>query len=639
MKSLTAVASAAVGGLMLVWSAPAVRAQGAAALPEQVGRVASIASGSIAGVVQDESGAPVSGAMVSALGATTAFAVTDRSGRFILHTLSPGPYLVRAHSSGFIASRGQIIEVRPSNRTSSAIALRHAGPAAAPKVLTAGVNAPVASPGPADGDPAAEPATSDANHGEVAWRLRHSRRSILKDATIPEEILADASPEPQGAFGTTGALERAVGTPARFASNLFGGTPFSGQFNLLTTGSFDTPQQLFTTDNLAGSIAYVSLGAPVGSQADWTMRGAVSQGAIASWIVSGAYTTRAPARHRYELGLSYAAQRYEGANPAVLVGVAEAGREVGTIYGFDTFAVTDAVSLTYGARVARYTYVADRALVSPRVGVTIAPVGQRFRITALASQRELAPGAEEFLPPSDSSIWLPPERTFSSLASSRPMQAERTDHIEGGIERDLAGSSTVSFRAFRQHVANQLVTMFGIDMPGHPARELAHYFVSNSGDVDATGWTAGFRTAVGGRVHGSIEYSLVQANWAPSGDLQYLVLFAPSAIRLESERIHDIATSLETDVPETSTRLVVLYRVSNAFAHRDPMGDHPMLDSRFDVQVHQSLPFMNFSSAQWEALLAVDNFFHETAADQSVYDELLVVRPPKRVIGGLTLRF
>ena len=48
---------------------------------------------------------------------------------------------------------------------------------------------------------------------------------------------------------------------------------------------------------------------------------------------------------------------------------------------------------------------------------------------------------------------------------------------------------------------------------------------------------------------------------------------------------------------------------------------------------------MDFSSAKWEMLVAVRNFFRETAADQSIYDELLVVRPPKRIVGGLTLKF
>jgi hypothetical protein len=35
----------------------------------------------------------------------------------------------------------------------------------------------------------------------------------------------------------------------------------------------------------------------------------------------------------------------------------------------------------------------------------------------------------------------------------------------------------------------------------------------------------------------------------------------------------------------------------------------------------------------------VRNFARDTAPEQSIYDELLVVHPPKRVIGGLTLKF
>ena len=48
---------------------------------------------------------------------------------------------------------------------------------------------------------------------------------------------------------------------------------------------------------------------------------------------------------------------------------------------------------------------------------------------------------------------------------------------------------------------------------------------------------------------------------------------------------------------------------------------------------------MDFSTAKWEMLLGVRNFFRETVAAQSVYDELLVVHPPKRIVGGLTMRF
>jgi hypothetical protein len=113
-------------------------------------------------------------------------------------------------------------------------------------------------------------------------------------------------------------------------------------------------------------------------------------------------------------------------------------------------------------------------------------------------------------------------------------------------------------------------------------------------------------------------------------------------VRATREAIHDLSTRIETNVPETSTRVLVLYRVSNAFARPvsdADSGSRAGLDSRFDVQVRQSLPFMNFSNARWEMLFAVRNFFRETSPDQSIYDELLVVRPPKRLVGGVTLHF
>ena len=107
-------------------------------------------------------------------------------------------------------------------------------------------------------------------------------------------------------------------------------------------------------------------------------------------------------------------------------------------------------------------------------------------------------------------------------------------------------------------------------------------------------------------------------------------------MRPRAERIHDVSTSIETECPKRRPACGP-YRVSNAFAHpaASTPSDRPAFDSRFDVQVRQSLPFMDFSTAKWEMLLAVRNFFRDAAPDQSIYDELLVVRPPKRIVGGL----
>ena len=254
-SSARMTASSALGGLVLLclpWNA---LAQGAPQI-HAVTHIASLAPGSIQGTVLDEKGAPVVGAMVSALGTQTSFAVSDRGGRFELRTLTPGAYLVRAHLSGFVASRGQLVDVRPSARTSSSIALRHASPVASTAsypVLAAGMGAPSteATPQPADAGGTTEATGTTDDHGEIAWRLRHARRGILRDATLPGELLAGDEP---GAINQPDFFDRSSGSPTRLAANFFAGTPFSGQVNLLTTGSFDSPQQLFKVDTPALSL-------------------------------------------------------------------------------------------------------------------------------------------------------------------------------------------------------------------------------------------------------------------------------------------------------------------------------------------------------------------------------------------------
>ena len=62
------------------------------------------------------------------------------------------------------------------------------------------------------------------------------------------------------------------------------------------------------------------------------------------------------------------------------------------------------------------------------------------------------------------------------------------------------------------------------------------------------------------------------------------------------------------------------------------------LDGRFDVPVNQALPF-GVGNTKWEVLLGIRNLFRDPNDPASMYDELLVVRPPKRVLGGFLVRF
>jgi hypothetical protein len=380
----------------------------------------------------------------------------------------------------------------------------------------------------------------------------------------------------------------------------------------------------------------------VGGNADWTVRGAFTEADVSSWIVAGDYRTRGPARHRYDVGLSYSTQRYGGGNPLALRQVTDGSRNAGTVYGFDTFTLTPAVAVTYGARYARYDYLDRRGLISPKAEILVRAT-KRTRLSLGASSRADAPGAEEFMPPSDEGVWLPPQRTFSSAPPGRPLTPQRTTQLEAELERDW-GVATIGVRAFRQRVDDQMVTVFGAEVPEYPGSKLGHYVVGNAGDMEATGTTVALHSPLGRRVHGSVAYSTALARMVSAPDASYFIVLSPSSIRRQAERLQDVSTSLEAEVQETATRVLVLYRIGNAYARPFGSGDavtdsQPRVDSRFDIQVRQSLPFLNFTSAKWEMLVAIRNFFREAEPDQSVYDELLTVRAPKRMVGGVTLHF
>ncbi|MBS1819546.1 MAG: TonB-dependent receptor [Acidobacteria bacterium] len=636
------LASAAVGTLLVAGTTTGAAAQTRPPVAPIVRPVASAAPGALSGVVRDERGQPVEHAVVSALGASTTVAVTDASGRFEFGALTPGPYLVRAHLAGYVAPRAQMVEVRSSARATSAIAVRREG--AAP-ILAAGFGVPsdlgsvpttsTAESTSASGQPpesaASNPPTDTENHTETAWRIRHGRRGILKDATLPEDLAAaDDDREPASIFA------QLAGTSGRVAS-LFTEAPLSGQVNILASGVFDAPQQLFSNTTVARNTTNVRVGAPAGDNADWTVAGALSQADISSWVVAGAYTMRAPARHRYDIGMSYSTQRYGGGNPLALRDVTDGSRNVGTVYAYDSLTLAPAATVAFGAEYARYDYLASRSLLSPRVEMTLSPAA-RTRITAAVSQRALAPGAEEFLAPPDGGIWLPPQRTFSPVDSRQGFKAQRTLAASAGLERDF-GVSTLAVRGFSERAADQLVTVFGAELPGEPTAKVGHYLVGNAGQMDVRGVSAEFRAVIASRVHGSLRYSVARGQLLRSGD-DTLMLLAPAAAAGGTAAIQDVTARIDADVPETATRVMVLYRLSNGFI--PPAGaaaSSPGLDGRFDVQVRQSLPFLNFTSARWEMLLAVRNFFRDATAEQAFVDELFVLRPPKRVVGGVTLHF
>jgi hypothetical protein len=586
----------------------------------------------LSGVVLDEQGRPLADVEVSAQGAALVSVRSDAAGRVIFRNLPSGPYLLRAHRDGYLPARTRVVRLQAGERRSSqqlSLAAR-TDASAQPAVLAAGI-------GPVDGGsslPVAPAAVADTHeHDELAWRLRRVKRSVLKEA---ENAVADLQQPERGALAGLG---RAMGGSARYATTLFADLPINGELNLLTTTTLERPQDLFTMGGDAPrGIAYLSLAVP-GASGEWSVRGTVTQGDVASWILAGAYARRAPSAHQYEAGFSYAMQRYLGGNSDALAAITDGARNVGALYGYDNWTISPRVRLDYGARYASYDYLDHPGLLSPQSSVTIRPsLRDSFVVRVSAAHRETAPGADEFLPPAVG-IYLPPERTFSSVSRDKQrFRAERLDHVELAAERELAGGVLVGVRGFREQVADQGVTLFGAGLRNAKAG-VGHYYVGSAGNVDAVGWGVQVARQLTDQLRAAVDYTYVEAAWDHrSPDAWRLARLAESVLR-DDERIHDVTARVQGLVAATATRMLVVYKVNTAFAAGASGTAAPGFDTRFNVQVNQPLPFVKLTSASWEMLVAVSNLFHDEAFEGSMYDELLVVRPPTRVMGGVTVRF
>ena len=125
-------------------------------------------------------------------------------------------------------------------------------------------------------------------------------------------------------------------------------------------------------------VAYLSLGAKAPG-GEWTMRAAMSEGELSSWIVAGAFESR-PGPHSYDFGVSYSTQEYQGRNPVALAAVTDGSRNVGEIYGVGRWAVAPWVEFEYGGRYAHYDYLEERGFLSPRASLS----SSRFAMSASA---------------------------------------------------------------------------------------------------------------------------------------------------------------------------------------------------------------------------------------------------------------
>lgn len=543
--------------------------------------------GGVVGWVEDPRGVPVQGAVVSFFGRGTGGVVTlsDSTGRFFLPALTPGSYTVRALTRNKLVAPPRQITVLPNRDFSFTMSLQEAGPADEVTVDT-------------ETDGKKSSATR-----EINWLLRHKRRSVLE------------------ARGQDGGFQQAWTVPAPAPSRLLASwiPELDGTVEVMATPLVSGAE---IDGDAVPSFSVVRLKGRIANSGRWTLGGLVSESESTAWRMAAEFVTEPVEGHELQIGTGYGTRFVRPVLPREGDPRLD-DRSVGALFAQDRWNVADAVTATMGARVSYIGFLDDAHHLDPSLTVEVKR-DDHTRLTGSFATRTLAPGGDLL---TLASLATGPAVTYASM--ERGLRAERSSRAEMAVAQEL-GVTTLRAHAFYESVRDQLVNAF--EQGGVAATPTVH--ILNAGGMRARGMGVTVGRRFGDHVNGQVTYTYGRA-WRDHG-AQPMVDLASTVplVTFREGDFHDVVARVETVIDGTDTRVVALYRLNQLGGLETASNAR-----RFDVQLSQGLPFLGaLTRADWDVLFSIRNLYYE-AGEGAILDEHAVSNPPKRVLGGIAVRF
>lgn len=547
--------------------------------------------GGVIGWVEDAKGVPVVGALVSLFGKGMRgggfVTLSDASGRFSLPALPPGSYTLRALGSGHAMS--QQITVLPNRDSIFTLS------------FASGLQR-------LDIDAALERISP--NEREWKWLLRHKRRSVLEARSFDHSARRDASP--QG-----GSL---LETLVPWVPELGGAVEWTA-----APASFGETR---SPDLTSPSLGSLKLNGRLSDTGRWSLGGLVADSETTSWRMAAEFVVESDSGHQLQTGAGYGTR-------ALQPGFAGPGegrldnRTVGAVFFQDHWQAGERWSLMAGARYSYLGFSTTKSAFSPSLGVEYR-AGKHTRLSARRTARTVTPGGDLL---TLSTLQAAPAMAIALM--SPDVRPERLLRHDASISRSLGGASLSAF-VYRETATDRLLNQ--LQRPGEPAGVLR---IANGPGlvVQGVGWSLAGEIAPA--MTASLTYTYGQSR-PGDGFLGAALspLQAAAGLASAEASFHDVVARLETFVDRSGTRIVAYYRLNACHSQADAgTAGLPALKQRFDVQLAQDIPFLRaMTRTDWELLLAFRNMFYE-ASEAGLLDEIAVVNPPKRVLGGISVRF
>ncbi len=551
----------------------------------------------ISGVVATREGHPLPGALVSVFatdqGGDARFAVTDEQGRFEVAEASPGLYSLRAYLAGFLPSPRAEVLVRRGASFADSLLIQMAA-------LT--------------GEP------GSGTLSELRWILQRGQRNVLKERRVTLEFEADRTFgfEDRSRFPLVGSLEGELGV---FASS-------GASLGLAEGRAADS------------GIAYTRFALPSAARGRWEAEARLMESAFASWAANLAYRMDEFDGHEFGAGIAYQRHVYGDAGgyrpPAAPILNADLLHEPQAAWDGAAFVTEESsfgpASLSTGLTYRRFSYLTGHRGLAPHAVLEV-DAGERVTFVGGVAVRVDGPIGE------DSALLS--RVAHSDLVGLDPSwfrsgAAQRTARYQTGMQVRVAPGAFLGARVFREDTTDQLQRAF----ESGPVAG-GRFDVSNAGDHTARGFAVDWvretaavtrRLDLGGRVSWLVAVVRDRPGQEPSG-------LAPGP---DGAVIHDLSAEAEARLRSTGTRLAFATRM---IRHPGlvPGGfeatDGAELLTRFDVELVQLIPFADWSGTEWELSFAVRDLFFREMVGRPLLDELAVARAPRRIVGGLLVRF
>jgi Carboxypeptidase regulatory-like domain/TonB dependent receptor len=558
--------------------------------------------GGVLGWVENTQGMPVAGAVISLFGkgirGGSLVTLSDTSGQFFLPSLPAGSYTLRALGRGHEPAPAQTITVLAQKDSVFTVSL-----------TPVGESGEGTSEDPADGD-RTEADRAAAAREELKWLLRHKRRSVLE---YHDDVIAEASAELPVA-NEDRSDRVAVYVPA-----------LAGTFEVVATPAVIGDDGVLTVaDGVPTSLGVLRLHGKMADFGEWRLGGLVTESENTAWRMAAEFVLNPGDGHEIQTGGGYGT-RYVRPLAGEGPGASLDARSVGSLFAHDTWRISEGWTAGFGARHSYVGFLHDANSIDGYASLERA-LGRDGTMRGSVSIRTLAPGGDLL--------------TLSTLGSAPvlgltrvddDLRAERIMRYQLGVDRSNGGATFGAF-VFREHVTDQLVNIHG--MAASDALRIV-----NGGGVDVQGVGMSLEQRFGNSVNGSLTYCYGRTSRHGEGRMPSLLHEVPGFSADFSEGgFHDLVARLETFIELTDTRLTAYYRVNTL----DPKGDatsRSVTNSRFDIRLSQGLPFMQpLTRADWELLVAVRNLFYDEL-EGGMLDEVAVLHPTKRVMGGIAVKF